>query len=52
MNPDAGFAEKFEAVMTDMMSGRHTSQITPDDPGLYREPTDHEATDDNPTNDF
>ena len=55
MNPSTDFGDRFQAVLTDMLSGRHTSQTTPEDSGLYRAPTDHEATEDNddePTKDF
>jgi len=42
LNPDTGFAEKFEAVMTDLLSGTHITQTDVDSEGLYREPTDNE----------
>lgn len=41
LNPDTGFGERFEAVMTDMMKGRHVSQTEPDEPGAYRAPADN-----------
>ena len=49
---DAGFGAKFEAVMTDLLEGRHTTQIKPDDPGMYREPTDNGEDPEEPTKDF
>ena len=52
MNPDTGFADRFEAVMTDMLSGKHISQTEPDDPGLFRAPTDNEENDEKPTEEF
>jgi len=52
LDPDTGFGEKFEAVMTDLLAGRHSTQIEPEDPGLYREPTDHGEDADDPTKDF
>lgn len=42
MNPDTGFAEKFQAVMTDLLSGSHITQTDKDTDGLYRELTDNE----------
>lgn len=52
LNPDTQFGERFEAVMTDMLSGKHISQTEPDDPGLFRAPTDNEENDENPTEEF
>ena len=49
INPDTGFGDRFEAVMLDLLNGNHITQTEPDDPGLYRKPTDHE---DDPTDDF
>jgi hypothetical protein len=47
LNPDTGFAERFDAVMTDMLAGRHISQTEPSEPGLFRKPaeTDEEEHD-------
>jgi hypothetical protein len=42
LNPNTGFPERFNAVMTDMLEGRHISQTEPDQPGLYREPSDND----------
>ena len=42
LNPDTGFAERFDAVMTDMLAGRHISQTEPKDPGKYRKPSENE----------
>jgi hypothetical protein len=42
LNPDSLFGERFEAVLTDMLKGQHISQTEPDEPGLYRAPTDNE----------
>ena len=42
---------RFEAVMLDLLNGNHITQTEPDDPGLYREPTDHDEKDD-PEADF
>ena len=44
LNPDTGFAERFDAVMTDMLAGRHISQTEPLDPGLLRKPSDNEES--------
>jgi hypothetical protein len=53
LDTNADFGDRFEAVMTDMLEGRHITQIEPTDPGLYRKPADNqEEEDDNPTNDF
>ena len=52
MNPDTGFADRFTAVMTDLLAGQHVSQTEPEDPGLFRKPTDNESDEENPTNDF
>lgn len=52
MNPDTGFAERFEAVMTDILAGKHISQTEPEDSGLFRKPIDNEESEDNPTNEF
>ena len=46
LNPDTGFAERFDAVMTDMLAGRHISQTEPTQPGLLRQPSENEDTDD------
>ena len=50
LDPSTDFDTRFEAVMTDMLQGRHVTQIEPDDPGLYREPVDNEE--ENSTKDF
>jgi hypothetical protein len=42
MNPDTVFDERLEAAMQDMLQGRHISQKGPNDPGLFRKPTDNE----------
>ena len=53
LNPDVGFAERYEAVMTDMLAGRHINQIHPDDPSLFKDLIDNQEIDDeNPTNEF
>jgi hypothetical protein len=49
LNPDTGFGERFEAVMTDMLAGRHASQVNIHQEGLHRGPTDN---DENPTEEF
>ena len=46
LNPDTGFAERFDAVMTDMLAGRHISQTEPEQPGLFRKPTDNDNEED------
>ena len=41
LNPETEYGERFVAVMTDMLAGRHVSQTEPDEPGLYRAPVDN-----------
>jgi hypothetical protein len=52
LNPNTMFDERFEAVMTDMLAGRHISQTKPNGENLFDQPEDHETDDDNPTSDF
>ena len=40
LDPNSNFAEKFEAVMKDMLTGTHISTTEPDEPGLFRKPAD------------
>lgn len=40
LNPNTEFGDRFEAVMTDLLTGNHITQTDPDQPGLYRKPTD------------
>ena len=49
LDPATGFADKFEAVMTDLLAGNHITQTDKDTEGLYREPTDHDSE---PTDEF
>jgi len=39
---DTGFGERFEAVMADMLAGRHSSQANIPNPGSFKMPTDIE----------
>ena len=41
LDPNTEFGERFEAVMTDLLKGNHVTQTEPDQPGLYRKPTDN-----------
>ena len=52
LNPSTLFDERFEAVMTDILAGRHISQTKPDSTTSYDQPEEHESDDDNPTSDF
>ena len=52
LNPNTMFDERFEAVMVDMLAGRHASQIKPNSSGLFDQPEDNKTDDDNPTSDF
>ena len=49
LNPDTEFGDRFEAVMTDMLAGRHPSQFNTQLEGLHRAPADN---DENPTEEF
>ena len=49
LNPDTGYAERFEAAIQDMLLGRHISQTEKDSPGLTRKPKDDEE---DPTSDY
>jgi len=40
--PDTHFSERFEAVVEDMLAGRHTSQSNIIDPDKLKKPTDNE----------
>ena len=50
-NPDTKFSERFEAVMVDMLSGKHASQIDADGEDLLNHPIDN-GEDENPTHEF
>ena len=52
LDPATNFADRFEAVMTDILAGRNSAQIEPTDPGLYREPTDNGEDEEKPTSEF
>jgi len=43
LNPDTGFGDKFEAVMLDLLGGRHPTQLDAESEGLYREPVDNDS---------
>ena len=49
LTPNTDFDERFEAVMIDMMNGRHSTQIDSSGTGLNDKPEEHETDDDNPT---
>lgn len=54
LDPEAVFGDKFEALMLDVLAGRHASQIKPADHSLLGNPIDEidiEEPDD-PTNDY
>ena len=48
MNPNGEFDERYEAVLLDMLEGRHITQLLPDDPGLFMKPPEDHG-EDNPT---
>ena len=48
-NPDTEFTDRFEAVMVDLLNGKHIGQIDPEDSDLIGNPIDN---DENPTNEF
>ena len=41
MNPNSPFGERFDAAIAEMLTGKHSMQITPDDPTLSNKPTDN-----------
>ena len=51
LNPNTMFDERFEAVMVDMLKGRHISQTKPTSSGLFELPEDN-PPDDDPTSEF
>ena len=51
-DPTTEYADRFEAAMNDLLNGRHVSQTSPEEPGLFRGPTDNEESDENPTVDY
>ena len=40
LNPNTEFGDRFEAVMTDLLQGKHITQTEPERPGMYRKPTE------------
>lgn len=50
-DPNTEYGERFAAVMTDLLSGKHTSQVHPEGLDLFNEPIDN-PDDDKPTKDF
>ena len=52
LNPDTMFDERFQAVMVDMLNGKHISQTKPNSPGLFKGPSENETDEDDPTIDF
>ena len=48
LDPDTGYAERFQAAINDLLLGRHVSQTELDTPGLYRAPKED---DEDPTSD-
>ena len=52
LDPTTQFDERFEAVMVDMLNGRHASQINSSGTGLHKQPEDHEIDDEDPTLDY
>ena len=42
LDPNTQFGERFEAVLTDMLGGKHISQTEPDEPGLFRAPSEND----------
>ena len=52
LDPSTQFDERFEAVIVDMLNGRHASQINPSGTGLNQHPEEHEIDEDNPTQEY
>ena len=50
-DPDTEYKERFEAVMTDILNGKHPSQVHPEGLDLFNEPIDNDEGE-NPTKDF
>ena len=48
-DPNTDYNDRFEAVMTDILNGRHVNQLAPEEPGLYQDPIDNKE---NPTDEF
>ena len=48
-DPNTGYGDRFEAVMTDILAGRHINQLTSDVQSDYQETIDNEE---NPTEEF
>ena len=46
------FGDKFEAVMLDMLHGKHITQASGTDLDLSKGPTDNGEDDENPTEDY
>ena len=51
LNPDTDFADKFSAVITDMLEGKHITQAGPGDTSLNYNPIDNQD-DEKPTQEF
>ena len=50
-DPNTEYGDRFEAVMTDILAGRHVSQTEPENIDLYHTPTD-QSEEENSTDDF
>ena len=51
-NPDAGFGDKYEAVLTDLLAGLHPSLVEPNQPSEFRRPIDNDEDEEKPTEDY
>lgn len=49
LDPNTVYGDKFEAVMLDMLAGRHITQTSAENSGLHQGPTDNNEDDENPT---
>ena len=47
LNPETDYKAKFDAVMNEILAGRHISQTAPEDPSLNRNPPDNDDQDSN-----
>ena len=47
LNPNTQFGDRFEALVSDFLTGAHVSQLEPDDSSMFKLPTDNE--DEKPT---
>ncbi len=52
LDPNTVYGDKFEAVMLDMLAGRHITQASSENSGLHQGPIDNNEDDENSTLDY